>query len=76
MTLKAVTIAEIEQIFAVLERLDISREAVVIPLRPAHPGGVRRLPNGTFEITVESETPLDEWLLELERLLAAASGSR
>jgi hypothetical protein len=76
MTLKAVTIAEIERIFAVLERLDISREAVVIPLRPAHPGGVRRLPNGKFEITVESETPFDEWLPELERLLAAAAGPR
>jgi hypothetical protein len=76
MTLKAVTIAEIEQIFTVLERLEISREAVVIPLRPAHPGGVRRLPNGKFEITVESETPLAEWLPELERLLAAAAGAR
>jgi hypothetical protein len=76
MTLRAVTIAEIERIFEVLERLSMSREAVVIPLRPAHPGGVRRLPNGKFEITVESETPLDEWLPELERLLAAASGAR
>jgi len=76
MTLKAVTIAEIERIFVVLERLDISREAVVIPLRPAHPGGVRRLPNGKFEITVDSETPLDEWLPELERLLVAAAGPR
>ena len=46
MALKAVTLAEIERIFEVLARLDISREAVIIPLRPAHPGGVRRLPNG------------------------------
>jgi hypothetical protein len=73
MALKAVTIAEIERIFEVLERLNISREAVVIPLKPAHPGAVRRLPNGKFEIQVESEAPIEEWLPELERLLVGAS---
>jgi len=72
MALQAVTLAEIERIFTVLERLGISREAVVIPLKPAHPGGVRRLPSGKLEIRVEAETPLDDWLPELERLLAAA----
>jgi hypothetical protein len=71
MALTAVTLAEIEQVFTVLDRLGISREAVVIPLRPRHPGGVRRLPNGKLEIVVESETPLADWLPELERLLAA-----
>ena len=74
MPLTAVTLAEIQRIFEVLERLGISREAVVIPLRPVHPGGVRKLPNGKLEIQVESETPLEEWLPELERLLAAAAG--
>ena len=69
MALKAVTLAEIERIFAILDRLGISREAVVIPLRPVHPGGVRVLPRGKLEIQVESETPLDEWLPELERML-------
>jgi hypothetical protein len=75
MALTAVTLAEIERIFEVLARLDISREAVVIPLRPAHPGGVRRLPNGKLEIVVEGETALDDWLPELERLLAAATAA-
>ena len=75
MALKAVTLAEIERIFEVLARLDISREAVVIPLRPAHPGGVRRLPSGKLEILVEGQTPLDEWLPELERQLAAMSAA-
>jgi hypothetical protein len=70
MPLAAVTLAEIERIFEVLERLGISREAVVIPLRPAHPGGTRLLPNGKVEIRVESETPLADWLPELERALA------
>lgn len=69
MTLRAVTLGEIERIFVVLDRLGLSREAVVIPLRPVHPGAVRRLPNGKIEIQVEAETPLDEWLPELERML-------
>jgi hypothetical protein len=68
--LAAVTLAEIERIFEVLERLGISREAVVIPLKPVHPGRVRLLGNGKVEIQVESETPLEAWLPELERLLA------
>ena len=71
MPLTAVTLAEIERIFAILDRLGISREAVVIPLRPVHPGGVRRLANGKLEIQVESETPLEAWLPELERMLTA-----
>ncbi|HZP40104.1 MAG TPA: hypothetical protein VFD84_01190 [Candidatus Binatia bacterium] len=66
MPLAAVTLKEIERIFEVLDRLGISREAVVIPLRPAHPGGARVLPNGKLEIVVESETPLDDWLPVLE----------
>jgi hypothetical protein len=73
MALKAVTLAEIERIFEVLARLDISREAVVIPLRPGHPGGVRRLANGKLEILVEGQTSLDDWLPELERQLAAVT---
>jgi hypothetical protein len=75
MALAAVTLREIEAVFEVLERLGISREAVVIPLKPAHPGGIRTLPNGKVEITLESETPLAEWLPELERLLREATGA-
>jgi hypothetical protein len=74
MGLAAVGMREIESIFEILDRLGISREAVVIPLKPAHPGGIRTLPNGKVEITVESETPLAEWLPELERLLRDATG--
>lgn len=74
MPLAAVTLADIEAIFAVLDRLGISREAVVIPLKPRHPGGIRTLPSGKVEIQVESETPLPEWLPELERLLRGATG--
>jgi hypothetical protein len=69
--LSAVTREEIEKIFVVLERLGISREAVVIPLRPASPGGVRRLPNGKFEILVDAQVPIDHWLPVVERELRA-----
>ena len=71
MPLTAVGLREIERIFEILDRLGISREAVVIPLKPVHPGTVRKLPNGKIEIRVESEMPLDDWLPELEQLLCA-----
>jgi hypothetical protein len=72
--LAAVTLAEIERIFTVLDRLGISREAVVIPLRPASPGRMRVLPGGKVEIVVEAERPLEEWLPELEAWLRRELG--
>ena len=74
MGLAAVTMREIEAVFEILDRLGISREAVVIPLKPSHPGGVTQLANGKVEIRVDSETPLADWLPELERLLRDATG--
>jgi hypothetical protein len=68
--LKAVTLKEIERIFEILDRRGISREAVVIPLKPASPGTARRLSNGKIEILVERDRSLDEWLPELEEMLA------
>jgi hypothetical protein len=73
--LTVVTLREIEAVFEVLDRLGISREAVVIPLKPAHPGGIRSLANGKVEITLEADTPLAEWLPELERQLREATGA-
>jgi hypothetical protein len=72
--LSAVTLNEIEKIFTVLERLGISREAVTIPLRPATPGTVRRLPNGKFEIIVDAVVPIDDWLPSLEQQLRSLTG--
>ncbi len=79
MPLSAVGLREIERVFEVLERLGISREAVVIPLKPAHPGTVRVLAEGKnkgkLEIVVDSDAPLDEWLpwleAEMRRLVTA-----
>jgi hypothetical protein len=71
--LEVVTMKEIDAIFAVTDGLGIHREALVIPLGPATPGRVRRLPSGKLEIVVEASRPLEEWLQELPALIAAAS---
>ena len=71
--LEVVSMKEIDAIFAITDALGIHREQLVIPLGPASPGRVRRLLNGKYEITVEAERPLDEWLKELPALIAAAA---
>jgi hypothetical protein len=63
--LAKVTLKEIERVFAILEEIGLSREAVVIPLRPAHPGTVRLRDDHRLEIVLDSEVPLDEWLAEV-----------
>jgi hypothetical protein len=70
--LEAVGMKEITAIFAVTDALGIHRERLVIPLGPATPGRVRRLPCGTLVITVEATRPLAEWLHELPALITAA----
>jgi hypothetical protein len=70
--LEVVTMREIDAIFAVTDPLGIHREMLVIPLGPASPGRVRRLPNGKLEITVEANRPIEEWVTELPALIAAA----
>jgi len=70
-TLDAVGMAEINRIFAVTDALGVHREALVIPLGTGK-GRVRRLPSGKLEITVDAETPLEEWLEALPGLIRAA----
>lgn len=70
--LQVVTMKEIDAIFAVTDALGIHREMLVIPLGPASPGRVRRLPGGKLEITVEASRPIEDWLEELPALIAAA----
>ncbi len=70
--LEVVTMKEIDAIFTVTDGLGIHREMLVIPLGPATPGRVRRLPSGKLEITVDAARPVDDWLQELPALIAAA----
>jgi hypothetical protein len=69
--LDAVTLKEIQAIFAVTDAMGISREALVIPLAPGRPGRVRRLPSGKLEIVVDAEVPLAEWLAALPERIRA-----
>ncbi len=73
--LEVVTMREIDAIFAVTDALGIHREKLVIPLGPASPGRVRRLPSGKLEITVDAERAIDDWVKELPRLIAAAQAT-
>ncbi len=73
--LEVVTMKEIDAIFAVTDGLGIHREQLVIPLGPASPGRVRRLPTGKLEITVDARRPIEEWVTELPRLIASAQGT-
>jgi hypothetical protein len=64
--LKAVTLTEIEKIFAVIEPLGISREAVVIPLRTESPGRVVIDKSGKLEIVVDRDADFDQWIKGLD----------
>ena len=64
--LEAVTLKEIERIFAVIDPMGISREAVEIPLRTEHPGRVSILKNGKLEIVVERDGDFEDWISRLE----------
>ncbi len=70
-----IRLPEIEEIFTVLDRRGISREAVVIPLTKRDPGSVRLLPNEKLEIIVPESQAVGAWLPELERHIDAVMGS-
>ncbi|MER3421989.1 MAG: hypothetical protein C4293_00890 [Nitrospiraceae bacterium] len=61
-----VSFKQITQILELTDRLGLSREWVEIPLSPASPGIVRKLPNGKLEIVVDAEMPFEQWLVSLE----------
>jgi len=69
--LKAIGLKEIEQIFAVIEPLGISREAVVIPLRAEHPGRVRIIAGGKLEIVVDRDADFAAWITGLRAQIEA-----
>ena len=78
--LTKITLKEIERVFAILEELGLSREAVVIPLRPAHPGSVRLRDDHRLEIVLDSEVPLDAFLADarerVREIAASPAGAR
>ena len=63
---QGVQLAQIERIFEILDRLQISREAVIIPLRPQGDGSLRILDNSKIEIVVPESLPFDDWYISLE----------
>jgi hypothetical protein len=72
--LEEVTLREIEAIFAVTDRMGISRELLIIPLRPRHPGRIRRTPAGKIEIVVDSELDFAEFVAAREPQVRNALG--
>lgn len=72
--LKSVTLKEIEKIFAVIEPMGISREAVVIPLRTETPGRVSIDKAGKLEIVVDRDADFDQWLKGLESRIRELMG--
>jgi hypothetical protein len=72
--IEEVTLREIEAIFAVTDAMALSRELLVIPLRPRHPGRVRKTPAGKIEIVVDSEQDFGEFVASLESQIRAVIG--
>ncbi len=70
--LKAISLKEIERIFEVIDPMGISREAIVIPLRPENPGRVRVRKDGKLEIVVDKEADFDQWVTNLEARIREA----
>jgi hypothetical protein len=64
--IQEVTLREIHRIFEVTDAMGLSREALVIPLAPRHPGRVRKMPNGRIEIIVDAQADFDAWVAALE----------
>lgn len=73
--LTVVTLREIERVFGILEELGLSREAVVIPLKPQHPGRVAMRSDHRLEIVLDSEVALDDALPRLREEIAAVMAS-
>jgi len=64
--MRAIGMEEMNLVFEVVDRLEISRESIQVPLLPAGQGLVRRLASGRFEIILPAERPLAAFLPELE----------
>jgi hypothetical protein len=72
--LQTVSFKQISEILELTDRLGLSREWVEIPLSPASPGVVRKLPNGKLEIVVDADRPFEEWLQAVEAAITQLAG--
>lgn len=73
--LPMVSFKQISQILELTDQLGLNREWVEIPLSPASPGVVRKLPNGKIEIVVDADQPFDQWLATLTTQIKQLGGS-
>ncbi|WP_447968848.1 hypothetical protein [Nitrospira sp. M1] len=69
--MQAVSFQQITQILELTDGLQLSREWVEIPLSPASPGTVKKLPNGKLEVVVDADIPFDEWFPTLNEKIQA-----
>ena len=76
----AITLKEIERVFDILEEFNLSREAVVIPLKPAQPGRIRLLADHRIEVVFDSTRPVDDFLADVRarvaEIVASDAGAR
>ena len=66
-----VSFEQISQILELIDRLEINREWVEIPLGAESPGVVRKLDNGKLEIVVDADMYFEEWMKTLESEIRA-----
>ena len=66
-----VSFEQISQILELIDRLEINREWVEIPLGAESPGVVRKLDNGKLEIVVDADMYFEEWMNTLESEIRA-----
>ena len=71
-----VSFQHITKILELIDQLEISREAVEIPLSPESPGIVRKLSNGKIEIVVDADVPFEEWLLTLPEKIRGVNSNQ
>lgn len=67
--------AEMNQIFDVIDKLGISREAVQVELLPAGRGTIERH-GGKVRLVLPAETPFEQWLPTLQDTLSAMTDLR
>ena len=71
---KAVSFKEITRILELTDQLELDREWIEIPLTPASPGKIQKLPNGKIEIVVDADAPFEDWLATAEQQIRQIAG--